>query len=229
MNRRMLKIGLLALVLVAVVAFFTLNLRRYAALDYIKSQRHALQGYYDADPLPVLAVFGLAYIIVTALSLPIAAAMTLVGGALFGFFPALVVVSFASTIGATTAFLAARFLLKDFVPKKYGPQLAKINDGFAAEGAFYLFALRLTPVAPFFLVNILTALTPVKTRTFYAASQIGMLPGTAAYVYAGTELGRISALSDVISPRLMLAFTLLGIFPLVAKKTVDSIRKRKPA
>ncbi len=229
MNRRMLKIGLLVLVVVAIAAFFTLNLQRYASLDYIKTQRHTFQDYYDNDPLRVLAVFGLAYVVVTALSLPMATAMTLVGGALFGFFTALVVVSFASTIGATLAFLAARFLLKDLVQKKYGPQLMKINDGFAGEGAFYLFALRLTPVAPFFLVNILTAMTPVKARTFYAASQIGMLPGTAVYVYAGTELGRIATLSDVVSPRLMLAFTLLGIFPLVAKKAVDSLRKRNPA
>ncbi len=229
MNRRTLKIGLLVFVLVAVATFFTLNLQRYASLDYIKTQRHALQGYYDDDPLLVLAAFGLAYVIVTALSLPMATALTLVGGALFGFFPALVIVSFASTIGATLAFLTARFLLKDLVQKKYGPQLLKINDGFAGEGAFYLFALRLTPVAPFFLVNVLTAMTPVKARTFYAASQIGMLPGTAVYVYAGTELGRIATFSDVVSPRLMLAFTLLGLFPLVAKKTVDSLRKRKPA
>ncbi|MBI3580494.1 MAG: TVP38/TMEM64 family protein [Nitrospinae bacterium] len=229
MNRRTLKIGLVAFVLVAIAAFFIFDLQRYASLDFLKARRHAFQSYYDDYPLPVLAVFGLAYVIVTALSLPVATALTLVGGALFGFFPALVIVSFASTIGATLAFLTARFLLKDWVQKKYGPQLLKINDGFAAEGAFYLFALRLTPVAPFFLVNILTAMTPVRVRTFYAVSQVGMLPGTAAYVYAGTELGRIAALSDVVSPRLMLAFTLLGLFPLVAKKTVDSLKKRKAA
>ena len=229
MNRRILRAGLLILIMVAVAAFFALDLQRYATLDHIKTERHALQDYYANEPFLALAVYCVAYIIVTALSLPVATAMTLIGGALFGFFTALAMVSFASTIGATLAFLAARFLFKDWVQGKYGAQLKKINDGFASEGAFYLFALRLTPVAPFFVVNILMAMMPVKTRTFYAVSQLGMLPGTAVYVYAGTALGKITTLADVVSPRMGLALALLGIFPLVAKKSVDAIRKRKAA
>jgi len=174
----------------------------------------------------VVAVFSLAYITVTALSLPIATVFTLLGGALFGFVNGLIIVSFTSTIGATLAFLMARFLLRDWVQNKYGKYLGKLNVGFAREGAFYLFALRLVPAFPFFLVNMLMALLPIKTWKFFWVSQLGMLAGTAVYVYAGTELSKISAFSDIASPKLLLAFTMLGIFPLFAKKTLTLLRRK---
>jgi uncharacterized membrane protein YdjX (TVP38/TMEM64 family) len=229
MNRKILKIGILLLLLAFVAVFFALDLTRYASLEFIKSQQQALQQYHAQHPLITLAIFALAYITVTALSLPAAAALTLLGGALFGFVTGLIVISFASTIGATLAFLTARFLLKDFVQKKYGKHLGRINEGFAREGAFYLFALRLVPVIPFFMVNILMAFVPIQTHTFYIVSQAGMLAGTAVYVYAGTALGNISAFSDIVSPRLALAFALLGFFPLAAKKALDFLRTRKIA
>ncbi|MEQ1789901.1 MAG: VTT domain-containing protein, partial [Rickettsiales bacterium] len=179
------------------------------------------------NSLLLIIVFSLSYIAVTALSLPIATILTLLGGALFGFINGLIIVSFTSTIGATLAFLMARFLLKDWVQNKYGKHLKKLNTGFAREGAFYLFALRLAPVFPFFLVNMLMALLPIKTWTFFWVSQLGMLAGTAIYVYAGTELSKISAFSDIASPKLLLAFTMLGVFPLIVKKILPLLRKKK--
>ncbi len=229
MKRKILKIALLILLVAAIAAFFVLDLQQYASLEYIKAQQAALQEYYRHNMFMVLAVYGLAYIAVTALSLPAATILTLLGGGVFGFTLGLVMVSFASSIGATLAFLAARFLLKDSVQEKYGRQLARINEGFSREGAFYLFALRLVPIVPFFVVNIVMSLTPIRTRTFYWVSQVGMLPGTAVYVYAGTELGKISSLSDIVSPSLLLAFALLGLFPLIAKKTLELLRKRRAA
>ncbi|MEQ1790440.1 MAG: TVP38/TMEM64 family protein, partial [Rickettsiales bacterium] len=186
--QKLLKIGLLILFAVAIYAFFALDLKQYATLDYIKSQQQTLHDYYQQNTFTVIAVFSLAYIAVTALSLPIATVFTLLGGALFGFVNGLIIVSFTSTIGATLAFLMARFLLRDWVQNKYGKYLGKLNAGFAREGAFYLFALRLAPAFPFFLVNMLMALLPIKTWKFFWVSQLGMLAGTAVYVYAGTEL-----------------------------------------
>lgn len=227
MNKKIIKIGLLILLASAIVAFFALDLGQYATLDYIKQQQHSLLQYYEHNTVLILAIFGLAYVLVTALSLPAATILTLLGGGLFGFTIGLIMVSFASTIGATCAFLMARFLLKDSIQQKYSKQLQKVNDGFEKEGAFYLFALRLVPVVPFFIVNILMSLLPIKARTFYLISQIGMLPGTAVYVYAGTELGKINTLSDIASPSLLIAFALLGLFPLIAKKGLELMRKEK--
>ncbi len=224
--QKLLKIGLLILFAIAIYAFFALDLQQYATLDYIKSQQQTLHDYYQQNSFSVVAVFSLAYITVTALSLPIATVFTLLGGALFGFVNGLIIVSFTSTIGATLAFLMARFLLRDWVQNKYGKYLGKLNVGFAREGAFYLFALRLVPAFPFFLVNMLMALLPIKTWKFFWVSQLGMLAGTAVYVYAGTELSKISAFSDIASPKLLLAFTMLGIFPLFAKKTLTLLRRK---
>ena len=226
MNRKIIiKIGLLILLLSAITAFFVLDLGQYATLDYAKEQQYTLLEYYEQNTVLVLAVFGLTYVLVTALSLPAAAVLTLLGGALFGFPVGLVMVSFASTIGATLAFLMARFLAHDYVQKNYSRQLSKINAGFKREGAFYLFALRLVPAFPFFMINVVMALMPIKAQTFYWVSQLGMLPGTAIYVYAGTQLAQIDTLSDIASPSLLIAFALLGLFPLIAKKLVQFMRK----
>jgi len=227
MNRKLIKIGLLILLASAIAAFFALDLQQYATLDYIKAQQHTIAEYYEHNTFLVLAVFGLTYVLVTALSLPAAAALTLLGGALFGLPVGLVMVSFASTIGATLAFLMARFLARDYVQQNYSKQLAKINACFEREGAFYLFALRLVPAFPFFMINVVMALMSIKTWTFYWVSQLGMLPGTVVYVYAGTQLAQIESLLDIASPSLLLAFALLGLFPLIAKKLVQFIRKEK--
>ena len=227
MSKKSIKIGLITLLASAIVAFFVFDLQQYATLEYLKAQQQTIADYYEQNSLWVLAIFGTVYVLVTALSLPAAAALTLLGGALFGLPIGLLMVSLASTIGATLAFLMARFLFRDYVQRNYSKQLTKINAGFETEGAFYLFALRLVPAFPFFMVNIVTALMSIKTWTFYWVSQLGMLPGTAVYVYAGTQLAQIESLSDIVSPSLLIAFALLGVFPLIAKKLIQFIRKGK--
>jgi dihydrolipoamide dehydrogenase len=206
----------------AVVAFFALDLRQYFSIEFFQSRRAAIDAYYAANPLQTAAVFFALYVAVTGLSLPGAAIMTLVAGALFGLLWGTVIVSFASTIGATGAFLASRYLLRDWVQGKFGDKLKTINQGVEREGAFYLFALRLVPAFPFFLINLVMGLTPMKTRTFFWVSQVGMLAGTIAYVYAGTQLGQFK-----ISVGLVAAFVILGIFPIVAKKVLDALKARK--
>ena len=227
MNQKLLKVLLIVALVGVIAAFFAFDLQQYATLDYIKQQQHTLLAYYQNNTFKVLAVFGLVYVLVTAASLPAATVLTLLGGALFGLPVGLIMVSFSSAIGATLAFLMARFLVRDYVQKKYSKQLSNINAGFEREGAFYLFALRLVPAFPFFMINVLMALMPIKTWTFYWVSQLGMLAGTAVYVYAGTQLAQIESLSDIASLPLLIAFTLLGLFPLIAKKLVKFMRKGK--
>ncbi len=227
MNHKMLKIVLLLLLMSAVAVFFMLDLQQYTTLDYIKTQQQTLLEYYQQNTALVMAVFGVVYMLVAAFSLPVAVPLTLLGGALFGLPLGVVLVSFASTIGAMLAFLIARFLARDYVQRNYSKQLSKINSGFAREGAFYLFAMRLVPVFPFFMINVVTALMPIKTWQFYWVSQLGMLPGTAVYVYAGTQLTQIESFSDIASPSLLIAFALLGLFPLIAKKLLGFLSKEK--
>lgn len=193
----------------------------------VQEKQIDLKAYQAAHPLLLAAGFFLFYIVAAAISLPGSVILTLLGGALFGFWLGLITVSFASTIGATLAFLLARFLLRDWIQSKYQNQLATLNAGFEREGVFYLFALRLIPLMPFFLVNILAGLMPIKIRQFYAASQLGMLPGTAVFVYAGTELGRLQSVSEILSPRVIVAFVLLGLFPLLSKKALAHARRRR--
>jgi uncharacterized membrane protein YdjX (TVP38/TMEM64 family) len=166
------------------------------------------------------------YIVVTGLSLPGAAVMTLAGGALFGLAAGVVIISFASTIGATLACFLARFILRDFIERRFGDRLKTINEGMAREGAFYLFTLRLVPIFPFFVINLVMGLTRLRLRTFYWVSQVGMLAGTIVYVNAGQALGRIESLSGILSPRLIVSFVILGLFPLAAKKFLHLYRRR---
>ena len=216
------KILVLMVIVAAIAAFFVFDLKQYFSIEYFQTQRAALEAYRESHPLQMALLFFLVYVAVTGLSLPGAAIMTLVAGALFGLLWGTVIVSFASTLGATLAFLASRFLLRDWVQGKFGDKLKPINDGVAKEGAFYLFALRLVPAFPFFVINLVMGLTSIKTRTFYWVSQLGMLAGTIVYVYAGTQLGQFR-----ISGGLIAAFVLLGIFPLVAKRALEAIKARK--
>ena len=174
------KLAVLVVVVAGVAAFFAFDLKQYFSLEYFQSQRAAIDAYYAAHPLQTAAVFFAVYVAVTGLSLPGAAIMTLVAGALFGLVWGVVIVSFASTIGATLAFLASRFLLRDWVQGRFGDKLKTINEGVEREGAFYLFALRLVPAFPFFLINLLMGLTKMPTRTYFWVSQVGMLAGTIA-------------------------------------------------
>jgi len=221
------KIALLFVIAAAIGAFFYFDLGQYLSLEGFKAQQATLSAYVAENPWQSALVFFAAYVAVAALSLPGAAIMTLVAGAIFGFSKGLVVVSFASSIGATLAFLSSRFLLRDWVQGKFGDRLKPINEGVAKDGPFYLFALRLVPLFPFFVVNLLMGLTPIRTLTFYWVSQLGMLAGTAVFVNAGTQLAQISSLKGIVSPAILGSFALLGIFPIIAKKILDVLKGRK--
>ena len=212
---------------VLIVAFFVLGGHAYLSFDNIKAQQAAIQGYYASHPGRTAALYFLAYIAVTGLSLPGAAVMTLVGGAIFGLLWGTVIVSFASSIGATLAFLASRYVLRDWVQARFGAHLRAIDEGIAREGAFYLFTLRLIPAIPFFAINLAMGLTRMRTWTFYWVSQLGMLAGTIVYVNAGTQLAAIQSPAGILSPGLIGAFVLLGFFPLIAKKLVDAAKARR--
>jgi len=216
------KLALSAVIVAAIAAFFAFDLEQYLTLEFFQASRAKIDAYYAAHPLATIAIYFAVYVAVTALSLPGAAIMTLAGGAIFGLAVGTVVVSFASSIGATLAFLAARFLLRDWVQRRFGERLKAINEGVAREGAFYLFALRLVPVFPFWLINLAMALTPIRAATFYWVSQLGMLAGTIVFVYAGTELGEFR-----LSAGLVVAFVLLGIFPLAARRLLAAIASRR--
>ena len=218
---------LLVAVGAAIVAFFAFDLQRFFTLEYFKSQQAAISAYYDAHRLKTAIIFFAVYVAVTGLSLPGAAIMTLVAGAIFGLLWGTVIVSFASSLGATLAFLGSRFLFRDAIQRKFGDKLAAVNRGFEKDGMLYLFALRLVPAFPFFVVNLVMGLTPITTRTFYWVSQVGMLLGTLVYVNAGTQLAKIDSLKGILSPGLLLSFVLLGFFPLIAKKIVDMVKARK--
>ena len=227
MDQNKIKIGLLIVIVLAIIAFFFYDIQQYTTLDYIKAKQQNILEYYKQNFFFVLVLFIFLYVLVTALSLPVATFLTLVSGALFGFSTGLIIVSFASTIGATLAFLMARFLAQNYVQKNFKNQLSKINKKFKSEGSFYLFALRLVPVFPFFIINVVMGLMTIKTWTFYWVSQLGMLPGTIVYVYAGTQLAQIETFSDITSPSMLIAFALLGLFPLIAKNFIQFIRKDK--
>ncbi len=225
MQTNLLKLLLLMIVIAAISAFFIFDLQQYANLDYIKEQQASFKAYTDENFILVMTMFIAIYVLATALSLPAAAILTLLAGALFGVVLGTLIASFSSSIGATLAFLMARFLAKDFIQNKYGKALEKLNKGFQQEGAFYLFALRLVPVVPFFMINVVMALLPIRTRTFYWVSQLGMLPGTAVYVLTGTQLAQIESLGDIVSFPVLSAFVLFGLFPIMAKKALGLLRK----
>ncbi|QUN31732.1 TVP38/TMEM64 family protein (plasmid) [Cupriavidus sp. KK10] len=216
------------LIIVAIMAlfgaYFGLDLGRYLNLGHLKAGQAALQGYYAAHPAEAIAGYFLLYVSVTALSLPGAAIMTLAGGAIFGLWVGTLLVSFASTFGATLAFLVSRYLFREAVQRRFGDRLASIHAGLAKEGAFYLFALRLVPLVPFFTINLVMGLTPMKTSTFYWVSQVGMLAGTVVYVNAGTQLARISSAAEILSPALLGSFALIGLLPLAARTVVRRIQ-----
>lgn len=225
MNPR--KTLLLIALLLAVVAFFVFDLGRFFSLDFLKESQARFAALREQQPLALAVGYFLVYVAVTALSLPGATIVTLAGGAIFGLGWGLLIVSFASSIGATLAFLTARFLLRDSVQSRFGQRLVEVDKGIQKDGAFYLFTLRLIPVVPFFVINLLMGLSQMKAWTFYWVSQIGMLAGTAVYVNAGTQLGQLDSLKGIVSPGLLGSFVLLGLFPLIARKIVEAVQKRK--
>lgn len=225
MNLR--KALLLTAVLVGIVAFFVFDLGRFFSLDFLQQSQARFADLREQQPLALAAGYFLVYVAVTALSLPGATIVTLAGGAIFGLGWGLLLVSFASSIGATLAFLTARFLLRDSVQSRFDQRLAEVDKGIQKDGAFYLFTLRLIPVVPFFVINLLMGLTNMRAWTFYWVSQIGMLAGTAVYVNAGTQLGQLTSLQGIVSPGLLGSFVLLGLFPLIARRVVEAVQKRK--
>lgn len=220
MNKKL----ILGLILVAIIIFLGVNFSQYLTLENAKAQQEALTTYIDQNFVFSAAIYFFAYIAITAFSIPGAAVVTLLGAALFGFWTSLLLVSFASTMGATLAFLSSRYLLRDWVQNKFGNKLIAINQGVEKDGAFYLFSLRLIPVFPFFLINLLMGLTPISVGRFYLTSQVGMLPGTAVYLNAGTQLATIESLSGIVSPAVLASFALLGLFPIITKWVMNKVR-----
>jgi len=223
------KIAVIAVIVASIVAFVWFDLGRYLDLEQLKSRQADIDAFYREHPLTVLGAYFVAYVVVTGLSLPGAAIMTLAGGAVFGLLWGTVVVSFASTLGATVAFIVSRYILRDGIQRRYGDRLKTINAGVERDGGFYLFTMRLVPAFPFFIINLVMGLTPIRTITFAWVSQLGMLPGTVVYVNAGTQLGRIESLQGILSPALIGSFVLLGVFPLLAKWVVGAVQARRQA
>lgn len=221
------KIILLAIVAALIVAFVFFDLGAFFTLENLKGNLRAIEDFQRENRMLVLGVFFLVYALAMALSLPIATVLTLGAGALFGFWLGVALVSFASTIGATLAFLAARFLFRDAVRGRFASQLAAIDRGVAKDGAFYLFAMRLVVAIPPFVINLAMGVTPIRTWTFYWVSQLGMLAATCVYVNAGLQLAQLESVGDILSPMFVGSFLLLGLFPLVAKKALDGYRARR--
>ena len=222
------KKAVLALVLIgAIAAYFVFDLGQYLSLENFKASQADIVAAKDANPALYIAGFFLLYVAVTGLSIPGAAIMTLVAGALFGVFAGTLIVSFASTMGATLAFLSSRYLLRDWVQGKFGERLRAVDDGLEKDGAFYLFTLRLIPVFPFFVINLLMGLTRIKTGTFFWVSQIGMLPATMVFVNAGTQISRIDSTAGLLSPTLIASFVALALFPWAAKAIVAVVKRSR--
>lgn len=221
------KIIIVAIIAMAIGSYFYFDLGQFLTLDYIQSQLDAIQEYRDDNFVLAASIYFIFYVAVTALSIPGAVIITLLGGAIFGLLWGTLIVSFASSIGATLAFLVSRYLLKEWVQSKFGDYLGPINRGVEKDGSFYLFSIRMVPLFPFFMVNLLMGLTPIKTLTYYTVSQAGMLIGTAVYVNAGSELAQISSLSGLVSFPVILSFVLLGLFPLVARLVIKFIQGKK--
>jgi pyruvate/2-oxoglutarate dehydrogenase complex dihydrolipoamide dehydrogenase (E3) component/uncharacterized membrane protein YdjX (TVP38/TMEM64 family) len=221
---KLLVIGVFAL---AIVAFFAAGGHRYFGFENLKAQQAALEAWREAYPWQSAVAFFLLYVAFTSLSLPAASLMTILAGAIFGTGLGIVLVSFASAIGATIAMLAARFVLRDWVQERWSRQLLAVNRGVEKEGAFYLFTLRLIPAVPYFVINLAMGLTPIRAWTFYWVSQVAMFPASVLYVNAGTQLGRLDSLRGILSWELIGAFVLLGIFPLVAKRALDFVKARR--
>ena len=225
MNRT--KIALLTAVILLVALFFSYDLGQYFNLEFLKERQAVMDEYYARNPAATAVSFFFLYVVITGLSLPGAVILTLAAGAIFGLLWGTVISSFASTLGATLAFLFSRYLFREAIQSRFADKLGAINKGVAEDGAFYLFTLRLVPLFPYFVINLVMGLTPIRALTFFLVSQAGMLAGTIVYVNAGTQIAKIEQLKDIASPGLILSFVLLGIFPLLAKKTVDYLKIRK--
>ena len=221
------KIVILIVIVGLIVAVKVFGIDQYLTLSYLKGSLDSLKSLYANHSLMVIVVYFVIYVVTTSLSLPGASPLGIAGGALFGFWTATIVVSFASTIGATLACFVSRFLLRDWIQNKFGDRVKKVNEGIEKEGAFYLFTLRLIPIFPFWLINLAMGLTKMSLVKFYWVSQIGMLPGTMVFVNAGKELAKIDSIKGILTPSLIISFALIGIFPITVKKLIALYRSKK--
>jgi uncharacterized membrane protein YdjX (TVP38/TMEM64 family) len=227
MKKHINKIVILLIVIGLIAAFRFFHLDSYLSLSYLKESRDKFEIMYAENRAAVIAAYVIIYLLVTTLSLPGAVVLGLAAGSLFGLLTGTVVVSFASSVGATLACAVSRFILRDWVQKKFGDRLKTVNEGIEKEGAFYLFTLRLIPVFPFWLINMIMGLTKMPLKTYYWVSQIGMLPGTVVFVNAGKEIAKIDSLSGILSPGLIFSFVLLGLFPITTKKILAFYNQRR--
>ena len=225
MTNQIIKSFIIIFFLVSIMAGFFFDIGQYLSFETIKEQHEKLILLIESNFIFYFILFFFIYIIVTAFALPFAAIKTVLAGALFGLIPGVILTSFASSIGSTLCFLMSRFVLRDFVQNKYSKYLDKINKGIKEDGIYYLFFLRLSPIFPFFIINLVFGLTKMKTMTFYIISQIGMLIGTVVFVNAGVQLSKISSMSDILSFNLILSFILIGLVPLIIKKLIQIIKK----
>jgi uncharacterized membrane protein YdjX (TVP38/TMEM64 family) len=221
------KIIILIIIVSLIAAVKIFHLDEYLTLSYLKESLDKFKTLYENHRVLVIAGYFVVYVLTTSLSLPGASPLGIAGGALFGFWTATIVVSFASTIGATLACVVSRYLLRDWIQNRFGDRIAKVNEGIEKEGAFYLFTLRLIPVFPFWIINLAMGLTKMSFLKFYWVSQIGMLPGTMVFVNAGKELAKIDSLKGIFSPSLIISFALIGIFPIAVKKILALYRSRR--
>jgi len=227
-NKKIVNKVLIVVVIVGlIIAFKVFNLGQYITLSYIKESRDKFELLYGEYPVAVIVLYMGMYILTTSLSLPGAAVLTIAGGAFFGLWVGTFVVSFASSIGATLACFVSRFLLRDWIQGRFADRIKKVNEGIEKEGAFYLFTIRLIPVFPFWMVNILFGLTKIPLFRFYWVSQLGMLPVTMVYINAGKELAKIESLRGILSPGLIVSFVLIGIFPIMVKKLIANYKAKK--
>jgi len=220
------KIAILIFIAFLIVAVKIFHLDQYLTLSYLKGSLEELKALYENHKLMVITCYFTVYVLTTSLSIPGASPLSIAGGAIFGFWVTTIVVSFASTIGATLACFVSRFLLRDWIQNKFGDKIVKVNEGIEKEGAFYLFTLRLIPVFPFWMINLVMGLTNMSLFKFYWVSQIGMLPGTMVFVNAGKELAKIESIKGILSPSLIVSFALIGIFPITVKKLIALYRFR---
>lgn len=225
MTNQIIKSLIIIFFLLSIIAGFFFDFGQYLSFETIKEQHEKLILLIESNFIFYFILFFFIYIIVTAFALPFAAIKTVLAGALFGLIPGVILTSFASSIGSTLCFLMSRFVLRDFVQNKYSKYLDKINKGIKEDGIYYLFFLRLSPIFPFFIINLVFGLTKMKTMTFYVISQIGMLIGTVVFVNAGVQLSKISSMSDILSFNLILSFILIGLVPLIIKKLIQIIKK----
>ncbi len=221
------RIIIVVVIALLLAAFVILGLDKYVSIDYLKEQKNALQSLHHTNPLKTSIVYVLSYVIMASLSLPVAFVMTLTAGVIFGVVWGTTLAVLASTLGATLGFLVARLLLHDYVQSKFGENLTIVNEGVRRDGAFYLFSMRVIPIFPFFVINAVMGLTPMRTMVFFFTTLIGMVPITLIITNAGMELGRIESAGDILSPRLIFSFALLGLFPLIAKKIFDFVKLRR--